>query len=48
MGYDSPNPIKNVFGTAIILVSVTLTGFTILYILKLALEAGLPEINKPV
>ena len=47
MGYDSPNPIKNVFGTAIILVSVTLAAFAMLYVLKLALEAGFPEINRP-
>ena len=47
MGYNTTNPIQNVFGTAIIVVIASLLAFVVLLLLKLALEVGIPEINGP-
>ena len=47
MGFNTTNPIKNVFGTAIIVVIASLLAFLVLFVLKLAVEAGIPEINGP-
>ena len=45
MGYDSPNPIENVFGTATIVVSAIVLAFVILFLLKLAVGVAFPEID---